>query len=206
MRKRNYIFVAIYSFEGFGRVVQCSVLILFLSPIFIEFLYHVFNTFTLTLGAPSILVTNFFGEVTKQITNFKSSFFLFQVIKMCCIVHLRLLTWNFHCNWTIQHILVTWNSKIEDLRLVIWLVTSPKIWWLEWTARLTFLSIGARLLFTIEILVERVDTLSVAAYTSPLFFPACWINTSFVFRKSEEQGVYKEKKVEGGFFLNALTT
>ena len=32
---------------------------------------------------------------------------------------------------------MTWNRKIGDLKLVIWLVTSPKNWWLEWTVRLT---------------------------------------------------------------------
>ena len=30
----------------------------------------------------------FFGEVTNQITNFKSPIFLFQVIKMCCMIQL----------------------------------------------------------------------------------------------------------------------
>ena len=40
-------------------------------------------------------------------------------------------------NWIIQHILVTLHwKKNYDLKLVIWLVTSPKKWWLEWTARL----------------------------------------------------------------------
>ena len=36
----------------------------------------------------------FFGEVTNQITYFKSPIFLFQVIKMCLIIHLRLQIWN----------------------------------------------------------------------------------------------------------------
>ena len=78
----------------------------------------------------------FFGEVTNQITNFKSPLFLFQVIKMCCMIQLWLRVRNFYRNWIIQHILVTWNRKIGDLKLVTWLVTSPKNWWLEWTARL----------------------------------------------------------------------
>ena len=75
----------------------------------------------------------FFGEVTNQITNFKSPFFLFQVIKMCWMIQLWLRVRNVYRNWIIQHILVTWNRKIGDLKLVTWLVTSPKNWWLEWT-------------------------------------------------------------------------
>ena len=35
----------------------------------------------------------FFGEVTNQITNFKYPIFLFQVIKLCCIIQLQLLIW-----------------------------------------------------------------------------------------------------------------
>ena len=78
----------------------------------------------------------FIGEVTNQVTNFKLLPFLFQVTKMCCIIQLWFQVWNVNRNWTIQHILVTWNRKIGDLKLVIWLVTSPKNCWLEWTARL----------------------------------------------------------------------
>ena len=76
-----------------------------------------------------------FGEVTNQITNFKSPIFLFQVTKMCCVIQLRLRIWNVYRNWIIPHILVIWNRKTGDLKLVIWLLTSPKNWWL-WTARL----------------------------------------------------------------------
>ena len=39
-------------------------------------------------------------------------------------------------HWIIQHIWVTWNGKISDLKLVIWLMTSPKNWWLKWTGQL----------------------------------------------------------------------
>ena len=31
----------------------------------------------------------YFGEITNQSTNFKSSIFLFQVTKMCCVIQLR---------------------------------------------------------------------------------------------------------------------
>ena len=41
----------------------------------------------------------FFGEVTNQITNFKSPFFLFQVIKMCCMIQLWLRVRNVYRNW-----------------------------------------------------------------------------------------------------------
>ena len=78
----------------------------------------------------------FFGEVTNQITNFKSPIVLFQVTKMCCMIQLWLRVRNVYRNWIIQHILVNWNRKIGELKLVTWLVTSPKNWWLEWTARL----------------------------------------------------------------------
>ena len=33
------------------------------------------------------------------------------------------------------------KQKSSDLKLVIWLVTSPKKWWLEWTARLSVANI-----------------------------------------------------------------
>ena len=31
---------------------------------------------------------------------------------------------------------MTWNRNIVDLKMVIWLVTSPKKWWVEWALRL----------------------------------------------------------------------
>ena len=68
----------------------------------------------------------FFVEVTNQITNFISSFFQAQVTKMWCIILLHLQIWNVYGNWIIQHILSALNRKNSDLRLVIWLVTSPK--------------------------------------------------------------------------------
>ena len=40
----------------------------------------------------------FFGEVTNQITNFKSPVFLFQVTQMCCIIQLQLRVRNIYCN------------------------------------------------------------------------------------------------------------
>ena len=52
-----------------------------------------------------------------QITNF-----LFQVTKMCCIIHLQFWVWNVYPNWIIQHILVTWNRKIGDF----WMLTTDK--------------------------------------------------------------------------------
>ena len=67
----------------------------------------------------------FFGEVTNQVTNFKSPIFLFQVTKMCYIIQLN-HTAHFD----------NLKQKSGDLKLVIWLVTSPKNCWLEWTARL----------------------------------------------------------------------
>ena len=88
------------------------------------------------LGATSIQVINFLGEVTNQFTNYKSPIFLFQVTKMCCKIQMRLRILNVCHNLIIQHILVAWNRKNGDLKLVIRVVTSPKNWWLEWTARL----------------------------------------------------------------------
>ena len=43
----------------------------------------------------------FFGEVTNQITNFESPIFLFQVIKMCCMIQLWLRVRNVYRNWII---------------------------------------------------------------------------------------------------------
>ena len=90
-------------------------------------LYHGVLTLSL-LYSPSILVTNSLVTTpTKSpISNHHS--FLFHVTKMCCIIHLRFWVWNVYRNRIIRHILVTWNRKIGDLRLVIWLVTSPKYW------------------------------------------------------------------------------
>ena len=45
----------------------------------------------------------FFGEVTNQITNIKSPIFLFQVIKMCCMIQLCLRVRNVYRNWIIAH-------------------------------------------------------------------------------------------------------
>ena len=58
---------------------------------------------------------------------------------MCCVIKLQLRTRNIFRNWIILHTLVTWNRKIDDfdLKLVIWLVTSWKNWWLEWIAHLS---------------------------------------------------------------------
>ena len=43
----------------------------------------------------------FFGEVTNQITNFKSPILLFQVIKMRCMIQLWLRVRNVYRNWII---------------------------------------------------------------------------------------------------------
>ena len=50
---------------------------------------------------------------------------------------------------------MTWNRKIGDLKLVIWLVTSPKNWWLEWTARLS--SFAGKHTNLVQIKTQNVD-------------------------------------------------
>ena len=89
-----------------------------------------------SLGTPSILVTNFLVKSPTKSPISNHQFFCFKVIKMCCMIQLWLRVRNVYRNWIIQHILMTWNRKIGDLKLVTWLVTSPKNWWLEWMARL----------------------------------------------------------------------
>ena len=102
---------------------------------------HILSLLNQILGAPSILLTNFLVKSSTKSPILNHNFFLFQVTKMCCIIQLQLRIWNIYRNWIIQHILVTLNRKIGDLKLVILLVTSPKNWWLEWTARLSYFQI-----------------------------------------------------------------
>ena len=87
---------------------------------------------------------------------------------MCCMIQLWLRVRNVYRNWIIQHILVIWNKKICDLKLVTWLVTSPKNWWLEWTARLNRILI---LLWIIFIFVDLVlQGVTIIYFHTPLVF------------------------------------
>ena len=70
----------------------------------------------------------YYDEVTDQITNFSVSSHQNVLYSLVAIAN-----WNVYPNWIIWHILVIWNGKIGDLKLV----TSPKNWRLEWTAPLS---------------------------------------------------------------------
>ena len=111
------------------KLPNCKYLKYLLS--FIKFIY--FSIWFDALYDPRHVVHSshqFFGEVTNQNTNFKSSVFLFQVTKMCYIIQLQLQVWNVYCNWIIQQNFVTWNKKFGDLVEDF----TKKNWWLEWTA------------------------------------------------------------------------